>query len=124
MRPAHGLGLRMVQLVLANLLHGLTWRLPDGVVPEKLSMEEKFGISVSRMDHLKGIPEPKLPDHLLPVVLDVDIFCGGLDIDGYVIVFLFCVDVRFLHDLLGAVDAHGANDSAGLVNQNMVMDMW
>ncbi|RCV29978.1 hypothetical protein SEVIR_6G055100v4 [Setaria viridis] len=64
MCPAHGLGLRMVQLVLANLLHGFTWRLPDGVVAEELSMEEKFGISVSRVDHLKAIPEPKLPDHL------------------------------------------------------------
>ncbi|CAO2205806.1 unnamed protein product [Urochloa humidicola] len=64
MCPAHNLGLRMVQLVLANLLHGFKWRLPDGVVPEKLSMEEKFGISVSRLDQLKAIPEPRLPDHL------------------------------------------------------------
>ncbi|RLN05080.1 cytochrome P450 71A1-like [Panicum miliaceum] len=54
----------MVQLVLANLVHGFAWRLPHGVAPEKLSMEEKFGISVSRMDQLKAIPEPKLPDHL------------------------------------------------------------
>jgi cytochrome P450 len=52
MCPAQGLGLRMVQLVLANLLHGFTWRLPDGVAAEDLSMEEKFGISVSRMEHL------------------------------------------------------------------------
>jgi len=64
MCPAHGLGLRMVQLVLANLVHGFAWRLPDGVPPEKLSMEEKFGISVSRMDQLKALPEPKLPSHL------------------------------------------------------------
>ncbi|CAL5010237.1 unnamed protein product [Urochloa decumbens] len=64
MCPAHNLGLRMVQLVLANLLHGFKWRLPDGVVAEKLSMEEKFGISVSRMDQLRAIPEPRLPDHL------------------------------------------------------------
>ncbi|XP_039814885.1 trimethyltridecatetraene synthase-like isoform X2 [Panicum virgatum] len=64
MCPAHGLGLRMVQLVLANLVHGFAWRLPDGVPPEKLSMEEKFGISVSRRDQLKALPEPKLPGHL------------------------------------------------------------
>ncbi|CAO2189710.1 unnamed protein product [Urochloa humidicola] len=64
MCPAHNLGLRMVQLVLANLLHGFKWRLPDGVVAEKLSMEEKFGISVSRMDQLRAIPEPRLPGHL------------------------------------------------------------
>ena len=64
MCPAHGLGLRMVQLVLANLVHGFKWRLPGGVPPEELSMEEKFGISVSRMDQLKAIPEPRLPEHL------------------------------------------------------------
>ncbi|KAG2581656.1 trimethyltridecatetraene synthase-like [Panicum virgatum] len=64
MCPAHGLGLRMVQLVLANLMHGFKWRLPGGVPPEELSMEEKFGISVSRMDQLKAIPEPRLPEHL------------------------------------------------------------
>ncbi|CAO2187029.1 unnamed protein product [Urochloa humidicola] len=64
MCPAHNLGLRMVQLVLANLLHGFKWKLPDGLVTEKLSMEEKFGISVSRMDQLRAIPEPRLPDHL------------------------------------------------------------
>lgn len=45
----------MVQLVLANLLHGFAWRLTDGVALEKLSMEEKFGIHVSRLDHLKAI---------------------------------------------------------------------
>jgi typhasterol/6-deoxotyphasterol 2alpha-hydroxylase len=31
---------------------------------EELSMEEKFGISVSRMHQLHAIPEPKLLDHL------------------------------------------------------------
>lgn len=64
MCPAHGLGLKMVQLVLANLLHGYAWRLPDGVAAEALSMEEKFGISVSRMHQLHAIPGPKLLDHL------------------------------------------------------------
>lgn len=64
MCPAHGLGLRMVQLVLANLLHGYVWRLPGGMAPEELSMEEKFGISVSRMHQLKAIPDPRLPHHV------------------------------------------------------------
>ncbi|XP_052145234.1 dimethylnonatriene synthase-like isoform X2 [Oryza glaberrima] len=65
MCPGMGLGLRMVQLTLANLLHGFAWRLPGGVAAaEELSMEEKFGISVSRLVQLKAIPEPKLPAHL------------------------------------------------------------
>ncbi|XP_062211346.1 trimethyltridecatetraene synthase-like [Phragmites australis] len=64
MCPAHSLGLRMVQVTLANLLHGFAWRLPDGVAPEELSMEEKFGISVSRMAPLEAVAEPKLPAHV------------------------------------------------------------
>nr|TKV98435.1 hypothetical protein SEVIR_9G559950v2 [Setaria viridis] len=50
------------------------------------------------------------------VVLDGDIFCGGFNINGYVIGFIFCVGVRFHCDFLGIVGAHDANDSAGLVN--------
>ena len=38
--------------------------------------------------------------------------------------FIFCVGVRFSRDFLGAVGAHGANDSAGLVIQNTTMDIW
>jgi cytochrome P450 len=64
MCPAHGLGLRMVQLVLANLVHGYAWRLPGGMAPEELSMQEKFGITVSRRHQLQAIPEPRLPDHI------------------------------------------------------------
>jgi cytochrome P450 len=64
MCPANGFGLRMVQLVLANLVHGYAWRLPGGMAPEELSMEEKLGISVSRLHQLKAIPEPRLPDHI------------------------------------------------------------
>ncbi|KAL6838559.1 hypothetical protein ACP4OV_031615 [Aristida adscensionis] len=60
MCPAYNLGLRMVQLTLASLLHSFMWRLPDGVAAEELSMEEKFGISVSRMVHLEAVPEARL----------------------------------------------------------------
>jgi hypothetical protein len=55
------------------------------------------------------------------VVIDGDIFCGDLNIDGYVIDFIFCIGVRFPRDFLGVV---GANDSAGPVIQNTAMDIW
>lgn len=58
------------------------------------------------------------------VVIDGDIFCGGLNIDGYVIDFIFCVGVQFPCVFLCAVGAHGANDSAGPVIQNTAMDVW
>ncbi|KAI4990542.1 hypothetical protein ZWY2020_038905 [Hordeum vulgare] len=51
----------VIQVSLANLLHGFTWRLPDGV---ELSMEEIFGLSTPRKFPLEAVVEPKLPAHL------------------------------------------------------------
>ncbi|CAD6203694.1 unnamed protein product [Miscanthus lutarioriparius] len=64
MCPGLGLGMKMVQLMLANLLQAFAWRLPDGVGVDDLSMEEKFGLSMPRMVPLEAVPEPKLPAHL------------------------------------------------------------
>ncbi|CAL4939529.1 unnamed protein product [Urochloa decumbens] len=64
MCPGYALGLKMVQLTLANLLHAFAWRLPDGVAAEELSMEEKFGLSMPRAVPLVAVIEPKLPAHL------------------------------------------------------------
>ncbi|CAD6226647.1 unnamed protein product [Miscanthus lutarioriparius] len=61
MCPGVSLGLRMVQVVLANLLHGYAWKLPDGVSREELSMEETFGLSMPRMVRLDAVAEPRLP---------------------------------------------------------------
>lgn len=58
------------------------------------------------------------------VVHDDDIFCGGLHFGGFIIVFLLCVEVLFPCVFLGAVGAHDAKSSAGLVNQNMATNMW
>ncbi|TVU05647.1 hypothetical protein EJB05_48816, partial [Eragrostis curvula] len=48
MCPGHSLGLKEVQLGLANLLHGFTWSLPKGMAKEDLSMDEVFGLSTIR----------------------------------------------------------------------------
>ena len=64
MCPGVSLGLRMVQVVLANLLHGYAWKLLDGVSREELSMEETFGLSMPRMVRLDAVAEPRLPAHL------------------------------------------------------------
>ncbi|VAI32444.1 unnamed protein product [Triticum turgidum subsp. durum] len=61
MCPGYSLGLKVIQVSLANLLHGFTWRLPDGV---ELSMEEIFGLSTPRKFPLEAVVEPKLPAHL------------------------------------------------------------
>jgi len=58
------------------------------------------------------------------VVLNGDIFCGGLNVDGFAIDFIFCIDVWFPCVSLGAFAAHGSKDSARFVNQNTAMDMF
>uniref|UniRef100_A0A0E0ESN7 Uncharacterized protein n=1 Tax=Oryza meridionalis TaxID=40149 RepID=A0A0E0ESN7_9ORYZ len=64
MCPGYSLGLKVIQVSLANLLHGFAWRLPDGVTREQLSMEEIFGLSTPRKFPLEAVVEPKLPAHL------------------------------------------------------------
>ncbi|CAO2188458.1 unnamed protein product [Urochloa humidicola] len=64
MCPGYNLGLKVIQLSLANLLHGFTWRLPDGMVKEELSMDEVFGLSTTRKVPLQVVVEPKLPAEL------------------------------------------------------------
>ncbi len=64
MCPGYSLGLKVIQLSLANLLHGFAWRLPDGVTREQLSMEEIFGLSTPRKFPLEAVVEPKLTAHL------------------------------------------------------------
>ncbi|CAN6312681.1 unnamed protein product [Urochloa humidicola] len=67
MCPGIGLGLKMVHMILANLLHAFAWRLPDGVAAEELSMEETFGLTVPRMVPLLAVAEPRLPAHIYAV---------------------------------------------------------
>ncbi|EAZ44883.1 hypothetical protein OsJ_29523 [Oryza sativa Japonica Group] len=62
--PGHSLGLKVIQLSLASLLHGFEWRLPDGVSAGELSMEEVFGLSTPRKVPLEVVVKPKLPAHL------------------------------------------------------------
>jgi cytochrome P450 len=64
MCPGYSLGLKVIQVSLANLLHGFTWSLPGGMTKEELSMEEIFGLSTPRKFPLEAVVEPKLPAHI------------------------------------------------------------
>ncbi|RCV09550.1 hypothetical protein SEVIR_2G043800v4 [Setaria viridis] len=64
MCPAHGLAMKLVAAGVANLVHGFAWRLPEGVAPEDVSMEEHFGLSTKRKVPLVAVAEPRLPAHL------------------------------------------------------------
>ncbi|KAJ0972126.1 hypothetical protein J5N97_020085 [Dioscorea zingiberensis] len=56
--PGVGLGSVVVELALANLLHGFDWEMPEGVKEEELDMEESFGIVLRRKSPLLLKPIP------------------------------------------------------------------
>lgn len=58
------LGLRMVQLVTATLVHSFDWELADGQLPEELNMEEGYGLTLQRAQPLKVHPRPRLAPHV------------------------------------------------------------
>ncbi|KAK9118907.1 hypothetical protein Scep_017000 [Stephania cephalantha] len=53
------LGIRMIQLVVATLVHGFDWALPDSHSPEKLNMEETFGLTLQRAEPLMVRPRAR-----------------------------------------------------------------
>ncbi|KAL3691164.1 hypothetical protein R1sor_004815 [Riccia sorocarpa] len=63
--PGRGLGLLLVQYILALLLQTCNLSLPAGVKPQELDMEEKFGLIVPRRNALKAVLLPRVPKHLL-----------------------------------------------------------
>ncbi|KAK8503173.1 hypothetical protein V6N11_066438 [Hibiscus sabdariffa] len=67
MCPGYNLGLKMIQLSIANLLHGFNWKLPDHTKAEDLSMEEAFGMTTPRKFPLVAVMEPRLPLHLYKI---------------------------------------------------------
>ncbi|WOG81803.1 hypothetical protein DCAR_0100954 [Daucus carota subsp. sativus] len=58
--PGMQLGLTIVRLVVAQLLHCFNWDLPNGMQLSELDMTEEFGILVGRATHLIAIPTCRL----------------------------------------------------------------
>lgn len=54
------LGLRMVHLLVATLAHAFEWELADGLMPEKLNMEEAYGLTLQRAVPMMVHPKPRL----------------------------------------------------------------
>ncbi|KAK9277742.1 hypothetical protein L1049_007289 [Liquidambar formosana] len=52
------LATRMVHLTLGALIHSFDWKLEDSVTPEDMDMEDKFGISLQKNQHLRAVPLP------------------------------------------------------------------
>ncbi|MED6145024.1 cytochrome P450 [Stylosanthes scabra] len=54
------LGVRMVQLVTATLVHAFDWELENGLNPEKLNMDEAYGLTLQRAAPLTVHPRVRL----------------------------------------------------------------
>ncbi|KAL8529131.1 hypothetical protein ACS0TY_006552 [Phlomoides rotata] len=54
--PGLNLATRMVSLLLATLLHGFDWKLPEGVTPDAMDMTDMFGITLKKAQPLSLIP--------------------------------------------------------------------
>ncbi|KAL8134973.1 cytochrome P450 CYP736A12-like [Apium graveolens] len=54
--PGIHLGLINIKLVVAQLVHSFDWKLPFGMSPDELDMDETFGLSLPRAKHLLAIP--------------------------------------------------------------------
>ncbi|KAF3449995.1 hypothetical protein FNV43_RR06074 [Rhamnella rubrinervis] len=54
--PGLPLANRMINLMLASLLHSFNWKLPKGITPETLDMSEQFGITLRKAVSLSAIP--------------------------------------------------------------------
>ncbi|KAM3281035.1 hypothetical protein P3S67_028055 [Capsicum chacoense] len=62
--PGLQLGLTIIRLVLAQLVHCFDWELPNDMKPNDLDMTEKFGLVMARAQHLRAIPTHRLKNIL------------------------------------------------------------
>jgi ferulate-5-hydroxylase len=54
------LGLYALELAVAQLAHGFSWELPDGMKPSELDMSDVFGLTAPRATRLFAVPTPRL----------------------------------------------------------------
>ncbi|XP_052210604.1 geraniol 8-hydroxylase-like [Diospyros lotus] len=56
MCPGMPLAIRMIHLMLASILQSFNWKLPPGTTPEKMDMEEQFGVTLKKAVPVLAIP--------------------------------------------------------------------
>ncbi|KAL8457553.1 hypothetical protein ACS0TY_035424 [Phlomoides rotata] len=61
------LGLQMVQLLIATLIHAFNFNLGNGELVETLNMEEAYGLTLQRAEPLIVHPSPRLAPHIYQV---------------------------------------------------------
>ncbi|XP_050119350.1 geraniol 8-hydroxylase-like isoform X7 [Malus sylvestris] len=58
--PGLPLAMRMLHLMLGSLINSFDWKLEDGVIPENMNMEEKFGLTLQMAHPLRAVPKKVL----------------------------------------------------------------
>lgn len=58
--PGLQLGLTVIRLVVAQLVHCFDWKLLDDMLPSDLDMTEEFGLTMPRANHLMAVPVYRL----------------------------------------------------------------
>ncbi|KAK1285630.1 Flavonoid 3'-monooxygenase [Acorus calamus] len=58
--PGVYMGMMVVRLVIAQMVHCFDWELPNGMSPEDLDMEEEYGLTVFRKNSLVAVPTHRL----------------------------------------------------------------
>ena len=58
--PGMQLGLTVVRIAVAQLVHCFDWELPNGMLPSELDMTEHFGLVTARANHLVANPTCRL----------------------------------------------------------------
>ncbi|KAL1363617.1 hypothetical protein AAHE18_03G161000 [Arachis hypogaea] len=58
--PGIHLGLTMVKLIVAQLVHCFTWELPSNMTPDELDMNEKFALTLTKAKNLHAVPTYRL----------------------------------------------------------------
>ncbi|KAG4398929.1 hypothetical protein GLYMA_08G140600v4 [Glycine max] len=58
--PGMQMGLTMVRLTVAQLVHCFHWKLPSDMLPDHLDMTEEFGLTMPRANHLLAVPTYRL----------------------------------------------------------------
>ncbi|KAK1358830.1 Geraniol 8-hydroxylase [Heracleum sosnowskyi] len=53
--PGMSLAMRMVPVMVGSLINCFDWKLEGGILPEKLDMEEKFGITLAKLHPLRAV---------------------------------------------------------------------
>ncbi|KAK1358824.1 Geraniol 8-hydroxylase [Heracleum sosnowskyi] len=53
--PGMPLAMRMVPVMVGSLINCFDWKLEGGILPEKLDMEEKFGITLAKLHPLRAV---------------------------------------------------------------------